>query len=94
MLTAINLTYVFLALILIAGFISIAKFIAAEKNCSNVSYSKILVEMIKTLKYKKEVLNNDYPEYHGELEKVDADEYIAFLDTGILSKFNSEESET
>ena len=82
-----NNIYIIFSLVLVAGFISVFKFIAKEKSQKNISYSSLLIEMINSLHYKKEVLDNDFPEYPGELEKQDTKEYINFLDEGILSKF-------
>lgn len=89
----INIVDSIFSLVLVAGFISIFKFISSEKKAKNVSYADILIAMINTFKYKKNVLVNDYPEYHGELEKNDTNEFIDFLDTGILNKFESNRNE-
>ena len=89
----INIVYLIFSLVLVAGFISIFKFISFEKKTKNVSYADILIAMINSLGYMKSVLVNDYPEYHGQLEKNDTDEFIDFLDTGILNKFESNRNE-
>ena len=81
------------SVILAAGFISIFKYIAAEKKAKGVSYADILIDMIKSLIYKKEVLDNDYPEYNGELENNDTLEFINFLNTGILDKLDNSRNE-
>lgn len=89
----INIAYIIGALILTAGFVSILKYIVVEKKTEKVSYAELLIKMIKSFQYKKEVLDNDYPEYHGELEQKDTNEFIDFLDMGILCKFDSKRSE-
>ena len=81
----------FVLVIAIAILISVVKFIISEKKTKEVSYSELLIQMIKSLKYKKDVLNNNYPPYTGELESKDTNEYIDFLDTGILQKFDDDE---
>ena len=72
----------------IAILIAVTKFIVSEKKGKHTTYSRIFVDMIKSLFYKKSVLDNYYPKYKGELERKDVDEFCAFLDTGILDKFD------
>lgn len=78
-------------LLAVGALISVGKFIAQEKENKNSTYATIFIEMINSLMYKKQVLNNDYPEYPGELEKRDTEEFIEYLSCGILQIIGNKE---
>ena len=63
--------------------VSVVKYIVNEKKSQKTTYSDVLIRMIKAVLYKKSVLDNDYPNYPGELEKKDVDEYVSYLHTGV-----------
>lgn len=44
-----------------------------------------LLRKIATHEYTKSTMPNNYPEYPGELENTDAQEYLEFVDSGILN---------
>lgn len=74
----------------ISAVVSVVKYIVATKQSQYTSYSALFINMIKSLKYKRCVMGNDYPVYTGDLEENDTVEYIDFLKTGILGAIHSE----
>ena len=80
--------FVLILFVIVLGIlISVAKYIAKEKKNKKISFASLLIEMIKSLTYKRHVLDNDFPVYPGDLEIQDTEEYISFLDSGVLDVF-------
>lgn len=89
----INTITLILLLFSISALVCVIKYIIKEKRSQRTTYGQILIEMIKSLKFKKTTLGNDYPEYPGTLEQTDTNEFIDYLETGILEKFDDKSKE-
>ena len=80
-----------LLVISIGILISVTKYIISEKNAKETTYSDIFIHMIKNLFYRKSVLDNDYPDYPGDLERKDVSEYVIYLKTGVTTIINEDD---
>lgn len=52
-----------------------------------VAFGELLISRIRSRKYTKPVMGNDYDSYPGSLEEQDTAEFIQFLSSGILRRF-------
>ena len=75
-----------MGIIIILGIIAglIRYFIYGNPQKHKETSGEMLVNKIATHEYPKNYMPNDYDEYPGELEKVDTEEYMDFVDSGIL----------
>ena len=87
-----NSTVMVLLAIAVGLFVCVARYAKYVKERYNISYSELLIGMIKRAEYVKAVLPNDYPDYPGELEDKDTEEFISYLKSGILKKTQSASS--
>lgn len=76
--------YLILIAILVSTIISILRFAVHIKGKQLPSFASRFITMIAIPIYYKDVMDNDYPIYPGELEDQDTEDYITYLQTGIL----------
>lgn len=86
-----DIIVIVLLVLAIGALISVVKFIMQEKEIKNSTYASIFIELINSLSYRKQVLDNDYPEYPGELEEKDTNEFVDYLSSGILQIIGNKE---
>ncbi len=71
--------------------LSIITICGRKKNQSEEKiglYSEEFIEKIITKEYLRSHLPNDWDEYPGENEKKDTEEFIQYINSGILNKFD------
>lgn len=79
-----NFGGIVLLIFAIGFFLATLRYIILEKNREKISYGKLLIEILSANGYQKTNMPNEYPEYKGELENEDTEEYLEFITPDIL----------
>lgn len=80
-----NFSNIILLILSVGFFLATLQYILVEKKEKQISFGKLLIEILMAKGYKKASMPNEYPVYKGELEEQDTEEYIDFISPDILN---------